>query len=187
MEYLQIANWDRWQTYRKDRGQPPWIKIHRRLLRNPEWVSLTDGQKGQLVCLWMLAGDREGLIPDSAELIKKMCYLENTPDLDLFISLGFIRGNIDGSYQEDEKEDNGKGKIYFIEYEGSIKIGFSKNPWARVNALKVGMPKEPKLLANFDGTKEQEQELHKLFTNYRINREWYKPNKYLKTIRQFSY
>ena len=54
-------NWDKWQTYRKDRGQPPWIKIHRRLMRNPEWVSLTDAERGQLVSMWLLAADHDGV------------------------------------------------------------------------------------------------------------------------------
>ena len=40
MARIGITNWRRWQTYRSDRGQPPWIKVHfeiRVLLR--EWVS----------------------------------------------------------------------------------------------------------------------------------------------------
>jgi len=182
VEYLKIRNWEKWQTYRSDRGQPPWIKIHRRLMRDTEWVSLSDDQKGHLICLWMLAADKEGLIPNSPDLIQKLCYLDSPPDLDMFISLDFICENNHDSYQEDDVYDDINGKIYFIEYEGSIKIGFSKNPWARLNALKTGMPKEPKLLANFPGTKNQEQQLHKLFSEYRINREWYKQNGHLDKI-----
>ena len=151
-------------------------------MRDTEWVSLSDDQKGHLICLWMLAADKEGLIPNSPDLIQKLCYLDSPPDLDMFISLDFICENNHDSYQEDDVYDDINGKIYFIEYEGSIKIGFSKNPWARLNALKTGMPKEPKLLANFPGTKNQEQQLHKLFSEYRINREWYKQNGHLDKI-----
>lgn len=90
MEYLKIANWDTWQTYRSDRNQPPWIKVYRRLLRNPEWVSLTDAQRGQLVAIWLLAADHEGSIPNSELVVQQLCYMKKKPNLQLFVDLGFI-------------------------------------------------------------------------------------------------
>jgi rubrerythrin len=90
MEYLKIRNWAKWQSYRADRGQPPWIKIHRRVMRNPEWVSLTDAERGQLVAIWLLAADHDGVIPASPEVIQKLCYLTKPPDLNKFTDLGFI-------------------------------------------------------------------------------------------------
>jgi len=90
MEYLKIRNWDKWQTYRKDRGQPPWIKIHRRIRLNPEWVELSDAERGQLVAMWLLAADKDGAIPASAKLIKKLCFLTDPPNLNKFTDLGFI-------------------------------------------------------------------------------------------------
>jgi len=59
-------------------------------MRNVEWVSLTDSQRGQLVGIWLLAADRDGEIPASEELIKKLCYMDETPNLQLFEKLGFI-------------------------------------------------------------------------------------------------
>jgi len=93
MEYLKIKNWDKWQTYRADRGQPPWIKIHRRLMRDPEWVSLSDAERGQLVGMWLLAADRDGVIPASTELIQKLCFMESEPNINKFIELGFVCQN----------------------------------------------------------------------------------------------
>lgn len=90
MEYLKITNWAKWQTYRKDRGQPPWIKIHRRLLRNPEWVSLTDSEKGQLISIWLLAADHDGEIPDNEEMVRMLCFIKEPLNLNKFIDLGFI-------------------------------------------------------------------------------------------------
>jgi len=95
MEYLRIRNWDKWQTYRSDRGLPPWIKVHRQILRNPEWVSLTDAQRGQLLAIWILAADRCGEIPADPKVLKILCHLEHDPDIDLLIRLGFIdHGNV---------------------------------------------------------------------------------------------
>lgn len=90
MSKLTIHNWDKWQSYRKDRGQPPWIKIHRECMRHIGWVSLSDAQRGQLVAIWLLAADHNGVIPASPSVIKKLCHLDSEPDLNLFIEHGFI-------------------------------------------------------------------------------------------------
>ena len=90
MDYLKIRNWEKWQTYRADRGRPPWIKIHRCLMSNPEWVQLSDGQRGRLVLLWILAAERDGEIPDSPKLLRKICFMDKDPELQLFIEFGFI-------------------------------------------------------------------------------------------------
>lgn len=102
---LKIRNWNQWQSYRKDRGQPPWIKIHRRVMHDPNWVALSDAQRGQLIAMWMLAADRDGLLPNplpnstgtdtellsnSAETIRQLCHMKHKPNLKLFIELGFI-------------------------------------------------------------------------------------------------
>jgi len=104
MDYLKICNWDKWQTYRSDRGRPSWIKIHRCLLRDPEWVELTDTERGQLVTMWLLAADREGEIPADPVLIQKLCYMGKKPDINRFILLGFIESDtsrLPGGYHHD--------------------------------------------------------------------------------------
>jgi len=62
-------------------------------MRDPEWVSLTDAQKGQLVSIWLLAADKNGTIPSSPEVIQTLCHMNTAPDIKLFISLGFIVGD----------------------------------------------------------------------------------------------
>ena len=95
MRTLTVTNWTRWQSYRADRGQPPWIKVHRTVLRNPEWTMLTDAQRGQLVQIWILAADKDGVIevPESVSIktfIQRVCCMELNPDLQVLESLGFI-------------------------------------------------------------------------------------------------
>ena len=85
-----VSNWDKWQTFRKDRGTPPWIKIYRNLLSNEEWVELSDSEKGQLISIWILAADKDGTIPDSAKMIQRMAMLDNKPNINKFIELGFL-------------------------------------------------------------------------------------------------
>ena len=87
---MKISNWDTWQTFRKDRGTPPWIKVYRNLLSNEQWVELTDSEKGQLVSIWILAADKDGTIPDSPKMIQRMAMLDTLPNLSKFIELGFL-------------------------------------------------------------------------------------------------
>ena len=87
---LRVANWERWQSYRKDRSQPPWIKLHRLVLRNEDWLELTDAEKGQLVSIWVLAAEKNGELPESSRLIQKACGLDSPPDIKRFCELGFL-------------------------------------------------------------------------------------------------
>jgi hypothetical protein len=87
---MKIKNWDKWQTYRQDRGAPPWIKVHRNLMSNSDWVGMSDAEKGQLVSMWIVAADKAGHLPDDPAMIRKMCILDGTPDINKFKRLGFI-------------------------------------------------------------------------------------------------
>lgn len=90
MPVLRIRNWKKWQSYRSDRGQPPWIKLHRALMRDPDWVDLSDAHRGQLVAIWLLAADRDGIVPEDPTVIQKLCYMDSKPDLEVLIEHGFI-------------------------------------------------------------------------------------------------
>jgi len=90
MAMIKIRNWSRWQSYPKGRGQPPWIKLHRKVMRDPNWVSLTDAQRGQLIAIWLLAADHDGEIPSSPCIIQRLCYLDTEPDLQVFVDKGFL-------------------------------------------------------------------------------------------------
>lgn len=63
-------------------------------MRNPEWVSLSDAERGQLVAIWLLAADHDGTIPASQELIQKICFMTEEPNLNKFAELGFIDGDM---------------------------------------------------------------------------------------------
>ena len=89
-EKINIRNWQKWQSYRRDRGQPPWIKVHRLIMRDVNWVSMTDAQRGQLVAMWLLAADHDGVIPASPQLVQKLCFMESAPDLQFFIDNGWL-------------------------------------------------------------------------------------------------
>jgi hypothetical protein len=63
---LRIKNWEKFQHY-KDRD-PPWIKLHRGLLNDPDWHDLDPVAAKSLVMLWMIASENEGNLPDARKL-----------------------------------------------------------------------------------------------------------------------
>ena len=107
MKYLHVTNWKKWQTFRKDRGLPNWIKLYRDLLQNPEWAALNDAQRGQLVTIWLLAGSHDGDIPSSPLVLKKLGHMDTEPDIALFQTLGFIEVTEDGNQVVTERLPDG--------------------------------------------------------------------------------
>lgn len=85
-----MRNWDRWQSYRRDRPPPPWIKLHRRLMMDQNWGLLTDSEKGALVSIWLIAADKNGVIPDDPIAVKKLAMLDLEPPLDKLLTLQFL-------------------------------------------------------------------------------------------------
>lgn len=66
---MKVRNWRKFQHF-KDR-RPPWIKLHRDLLNDPDWHGLDGNDAKYLVMLWMIASEdetREGLLPDVGKI-----------------------------------------------------------------------------------------------------------------------
>lgn len=104
---LFVRNWQRWQSYRSDRGQPPWIKVHRTLMRDWGWIDLTDAERGQLVCIWLLAADKDGELPCSPRQIRKLCNLDSEPDINRLIDMGFLEWrHSDAEVTSDRRQDD---------------------------------------------------------------------------------
>jgi hypothetical protein len=64
----QIKNWSKFQHYKSGRGAPPWIKLYRDLLNDPEWFELPPEAAKFLVSCWILAAETDGILPDSKTL-----------------------------------------------------------------------------------------------------------------------
>lgn len=64
--------------------------MHRQLRHDPNWVCLDDATKGHLLAIWILAADKNGEIPDDPNLIRKLCHLDNPPDIKLLTEMGFL-------------------------------------------------------------------------------------------------
>ena len=88
MDYYTVKNWEKFQHY-KDRS-PPWIKLHRDLLRDYEFSCLQDASKLQLMLLWLLASQLDNKIPTDPEWITRQLGLSDKLNLKPLIDNGFI-------------------------------------------------------------------------------------------------
>lgn len=138
MEKLKIKDWEKWQSYRKDRGAPPWIKVHRNLLSNYKWASLTDAEKGQIVSLWITASDNNGMIPACELALQKICQLDSKPNLKKFNELGLFEScdaKLASSWrQHDVPETETETELVLTNY---VNLEKNKKPAARSTSSKL--------------------------------------------------
>jgi hypothetical protein len=76
------------------------------------------------------------------------------------------------------------GRIYFIttlhamesdKYDAPIKIGFSKNPRARLAELQTGNPQKLEIIVDVAGGRELEDGIHRELGAFRLWGEWFEP------------
>ena len=54
---ITIKNWNKFQHYKN--RKPPWIKLYRDLLDNPDWHSLSDFASKLLIEIWLVSSESE--------------------------------------------------------------------------------------------------------------------------------
>ena len=62
----RVKNWKKFQHF-KDR-RPPWIKLYRDLLDDPDWHELSGDEAKALVMIWLVASENDGDLPDNRKL-----------------------------------------------------------------------------------------------------------------------
>lgn len=62
----RVKNWKKFQHF-KDR-KPPWIKLYRDLLDDPDWHELSGDEAKALVMIWLVASESDGDLPDNRKL-----------------------------------------------------------------------------------------------------------------------
>lgn len=88
MQYLKVKNWEEFQHY-KDRC-PPWIKLHRDLLNDYNFVCLQDASKLHLMLIWLLASQMDNKIPADPDFIKQRLSIKGKINLKELIDKGFL-------------------------------------------------------------------------------------------------
>jgi hypothetical protein len=106
---LRVKKWEVHQTYRADRGQPPWIKLYAALFTDAGWNKLGDLQKCQLMHLWVLASLDCGHV-DYTTVSHKAVSLDTPIELDRFIAEGWLIPVSREEYEAAVKADKERGK-----------------------------------------------------------------------------
>ena len=88
MEYFSVKNWRKFQHY-TDRN-PPWIKLHFEMLSSSDWVMLDDRSRVLAVACMLVASRNEGRVPVDPAYLKRVAYLNKTPDFKPLIRCGFL-------------------------------------------------------------------------------------------------
>jgi hypothetical protein len=115
MSGLRIKGWETFQHF-KDR-RPPWIKLYRDLLDDPEWHCLDAKCAKVLIMLWLVASDDKtgkGLLPDMKRLSFRLRTDEKTlSDCISRLSHWVIRDDIamiSERYRDDAPETETEGE-----------------------------------------------------------------------------
>jgi hypothetical protein len=87
-EFYVIKNWTQFQHY-KDRN-PAWIKLHVALLASEDWVMLADASKLLAVVCMLVASRDNGRVKNNPAYLKRVAYLDRTPDLKPLVECGFL-------------------------------------------------------------------------------------------------
>lgn len=115
MEYLRIANWEKYQHYKK--RNPRWVKLYIDTFNRPNWISLDDKSKFLLLICLGIGAICDGKIPKCAKTLQKISNLRRKPDLKPLIDIGFLipdastmlyreENNKNKSREEDKKPFN---------------------------------------------------------------------------------
>lgn len=72
---MKIRNWEKFQHYKY--RNPPWIKLYRDLLNDPDWFELSGESAKGLMMLWLIASEADGYLPASNVLAFRLHISEN--------------------------------------------------------------------------------------------------------------
>lgn len=105
---LRIKGWEQFQHF-KDR-RPPWIKLYRDILDDPDWHELSDKASKHLVMFWLIASENEGYLPE----LKKLAFRLRTTEKSLIQVVSELSHWLDNTtserYRDDAPEGEGDGE-----------------------------------------------------------------------------
>jgi hypothetical protein len=103
MEYLRIANWEKYQHY-KNRN-PRWVKLYIDTFNRPNWISLDDKSKFLLLICLGIGAICDGKIPKCAKTLQKISNLRRKPDIKPLIDIGFLIPDASKMLDREEKSN----------------------------------------------------------------------------------
>lgn len=109
---MRIKDWNKFQHF-KDR-RPPWIKLYREILDDPEWHELDPASAKVLVMIWLIASEEMGELPTIKKLAFRLRLTENQVEIHCSkLSHWLIQDDINlisDQYQHDAPETETEGE-----------------------------------------------------------------------------
>jgi hypothetical protein len=87
MTEYRIKNWENYQHY--SHRHPPWIKLHKTVLKDRAFMTLAPASRLLLMLLWVLASENKGVVTGNCEDLAFLLHLKKV-NLDPLISRGFL-------------------------------------------------------------------------------------------------
>lgn len=175
-----------------------WFRFYDEAINEPKVLKLPEAMRWHWVALLCVASKNDGVLPSTADIA---LMLRLTPAKVGTIIAALVSAKLldfeAGRYQphnwksrQYKSEDRGKDSyVYLIgaSWDGVLKIGFSKNPWARLGDIQTSHHEKLSVLAVFRCKSHSEVELHDLLKAHRGNGEWFNlPEKICAVIRYAS-
>lgn len=166
-----------------------WFRFYGDAINDPKVLKLPEVTRWRWVAVLSAASKHHGRIPnhDDLALMLRITAADAKSLLSTLEKANLIDRDTEGftphnwnkfQYKSDEAKDpKGKGSyVYIIGHQwGSevLKIGFSKNPWARVGELQTAHHEKLSVLAVFKCQSHSEVDLHDLLKVHRKAGEWF--------------
>lgn len=179
-----------------------WFRFYDDVINDPKILKLPEGTRWAWVAILCIASKNNGELPslDDIAFMLRATRKRTCTIIDALVAAelldktgnGYVPHNWDR--RQFKQEDKGDGKkdsyVYFIGHDWSspaLKIGFSKNPWARITELQTAHHEKLSVLAAFRCKSHSEVDLHDVLTTYRRQGEWFAlPEKICVAVRSSS-
>ena len=86
-KFYTCKGWETFQHYK--RRNPPWIKLHRSLLDDYEFSSMSEKSRLHLVLIWLYASQNNGKVPNDKKFLERKLDIVDL-DLEEIVSAGFL-------------------------------------------------------------------------------------------------
>lgn len=178
-----------------------WLRLYTNVLDDPKVQLLSDKDFRRWINLLCLAKEHDGTLPDLCDVAWRLRIDEEecASLLNHLTSKGLLdkNGNMlsphnwsKRQFSEDRKckapeESDYKGNyIYFIgtTLDRPVKVGISKNPWARCSELQTASPDKLSLLGIFRARIGRDSGIHQILKDFRQQGEWFALPVYLQEV-----
>lgn len=167
-----------------------WFRLYDDTLNDPKILKLSDKTHRIWIGILCVASKNDGALPpfEDMALLLRMKPEKLQPELEKLISAGLIDHDDNGlrphNWQGRQYKGSSSGgtegkKDSYVYVIGcawgadALKIGFSKNPWARIVELQTAHHERLEVLAAFRCKSHSEVDIHELLKPYRRQGEWF--------------